>query len=39
MYGAAAGWLMTNLNPDPLIVSMVQDLGYGGPKSIFPVTA
>lgn len=41
MYGAAAGWLMTNLNPDPLIVSMVQDpfIGYGGPKSIFPVTA
>jgi MFS family permease len=24
MYSAAAGWLMTNLNPDPFIVSMVQ---------------
>jgi MFS family permease len=24
MYTAAAGWLMTSLNPDPLIVSMVQ---------------
>jgi MFS family permease len=24
MYGAAAGWLMTSLDPDPLIVSLVQ---------------
>jgi len=24
MYNAAAGWLMTTLNPDPLIVSLVQ---------------
>ncbi|HKA81253.1 MAG TPA: MFS transporter [Xanthobacteraceae bacterium] len=24
MYSAAAGWLMTSLNPDPLVVSMVQ---------------
>jgi predicted MFS family arabinose efflux permease len=24
MYSAASGWLMTNLNPDPFIVSMVQ---------------
>jgi len=24
MYGAASGWLMTNLNPDPLIVALVQ---------------
>jgi predicted MFS family arabinose efflux permease/quinol monooxygenase YgiN len=24
MYNAASGWLMTSLNPDPLIVSMVQ---------------
>jgi len=24
MYNAASGWLMTNLDPDPLIVSMVQ---------------
>src|SRR5256885_16570405 len=24
MYSAASGWLMTDLNPDPLIVSMVQ---------------
>jgi predicted MFS family arabinose efflux permease len=24
MYSAASGWLMTSLNPDPLIVSMVQ---------------
>ncbi len=24
MYGAASGWLMTGLNPDPFIVSMVQ---------------
>jgi len=24
MYSAASGWLMTTLNPDPLIVSMVQ---------------
>src|SRR5262245_10136645 len=24
MYNAAAGWLMTSLNPDPLIVSLVQ---------------
>jgi MFS family permease len=24
MYGAASGWLMTSLNPDPLIVSLVQ---------------
>src|SRR6266436_1874713 len=24
MYNAASGWLMTNLNPDPFIVSMVQ---------------
>jgi Transmembrane secretion effector len=24
MYNAASGWLMTNLNPDPLIVSLVQ---------------
>ena len=24
MYSAAAGWLMTNFNPDPFIVSMVQ---------------
>ena len=24
MYSAAAGWLMTSLNPDPFIVSMVQ---------------
>ena len=24
MYNAAAGWLMTSLNPDPFIVSMVQ---------------
>src|SRR5512147_213871 len=23
MYNAASGWLMTSLNPDPLIVSMV----------------
>src|ERR1700687_1689886 len=24
MYSAAAGWLMTSLNPDPFIVSLVQ---------------
>ena len=24
MYAAASGWLMTSLNPDPLIVSLVQ---------------
>src|SRR5208282_2294272 len=24
MYGAASGWLMTTLNPDPFIVSLVQ---------------
>src|SRR5271167_4485134 len=24
MYSAASGWLMTNLNPDPFIVSLVQ---------------
>src|SRR5271157_4421255 len=24
MYSAASGWLMTSLNPDPFIVSMVQ---------------
>src|SRR6202048_1091344 len=24
MYSAASGWLMTSLNPSPLIVSMVQ---------------
>src|SRR5258708_22209702 len=24
MYGAASGWLMTSLDPDPFIVSMVQ---------------
>ena len=24
MYSAASGWLMTDLNPDPLIVSLVQ---------------
>src|SRR5258705_11245408 len=24
MYNAAAGWLMTSLDPDPLIVSLVQ---------------
>ena len=24
MYNAASGWLMTGLNPDPLIVSLVQ---------------
>ncbi len=24
MYGAASGWLMTSLNPDPLIVALVQ---------------
>ena len=24
MYNAASGWLMTSLNPDPLIVSLVQ---------------
>src|SRR5215831_16037230 len=24
MYSAASGWLMTSLNPDPLIVAMVQ---------------
>src|SRR5437016_2684979 len=24
MYSAASGWLMTTLNPDPLIVSLVQ---------------
>src|SRR5258708_24375888 len=24
MYNAASGWLMTSLNPDPFIVSMVQ---------------
>src|SRR5215831_16903853 len=24
MYSAASGWLMTSLNPDPLIVSLVQ---------------
>jgi predicted MFS family arabinose efflux permease len=24
MYGAACGWLMTTLNPDPLVVSLVQ---------------
>jgi MFS family permease len=24
MYNAASGWLMTSLNPDPLVVSMVQ---------------
>jgi MFS family permease len=24
MYSAASGWLMTDLNPDPFIVSMVQ---------------
>src|SRR5579862_7356395 len=24
MYGAASGWLMTDLNPDPFVVSLVQ---------------
>jgi len=24
MYSAASGWLMTSLNPDPLIVALVQ---------------
>src|SRR5258707_13270388 len=24
MYNAASGWLMTSLNPEPLVVSMVQ---------------
>src|SRR5437763_2674181 len=24
MYSAASGWLMTSLNPDPLMVSLVQ---------------
>src|SRR5579859_6145384 len=24
MYSAASGWLMTSLNPDPLVVAMVQ---------------
>ena len=24
MYSAASGWLMTSLNPDPFVVSMVQ---------------
>lgn len=24
MYNAASGWLMTSLNPDPLIVALVQ---------------
>jgi len=24
MYSAASGWLMTDLNPDPFVVSMVQ---------------
>src|SRR6266478_1249332 len=27
MYNAASGWLMTNLNPDPLTVSLVQVAG------------
>jgi MFS family permease len=27
MYNAASGWLMTSLNPDPLIVSLVQVAG------------
>ena len=26
MYGAAAGWLMTDLNPNPLMVSLVQSV-------------
>jgi MFS family permease len=24
MYSAASGWLMTSLNPDPLVVALVQ---------------
>src|SRR6476620_1551875 len=27
MYNAASGWLMTSLNPDPLIVALVQVAG------------
>ncbi len=38
MYGAASGWMMTSLNPDPLIVSLVQTAG-SAPAFLFALPA
>src|ERR1700694_4129116 len=38
MYSAASGWLMTSLNPDPLIVSLVQ-VASTAPLFLFAVPA
>src|SRR5262247_810958 len=38
MYSAASGWLMTTLNPDPFIVSMVQ-VAASLPMFLFAVPA
>jgi predicted MFS family arabinose efflux permease len=38
MYTAASGWLMTSLNPDPLIVSMVQ-VANSLPMFLFAIPA
>jgi MFS family permease len=38
MYNAASGWLMTSLNPDPLIVSLVQ-VATSLPMFLFAVPA
>jgi predicted MFS family arabinose efflux permease len=38
MYTAASGWLMTGLNPDPLIVSLVQ-VAAGLPIVLFAIPA
>src|ERR1700692_3817851 len=38
MYNVASGWLMTSLNPDPLIVSMVQ-VANSLPMFIFAIPA
>jgi MFS family permease len=38
MYGAASGWLMTSLNPDPLVVSLVQ-AASSAPAFLFALPA
>src|SRR6266849_8083335 len=38
MYSAASGWLMTSLNPDPFIVSMVQ-VATTSPMFLFALPA
>src|SRR5271169_3221120 len=38
MYGAASGWLMTSLNPDPFIVSLVQ-VAATTPMFLFAIPA